>query len=155
VEKKEYKVFQRIYLSLQEDEVELANPLFRALFNDLISYYLQNEEFGIENYLKQLPDQFAQEVTDILMDDERVTLHKWDGQNIFVKQKSETVGQHTSEIIISMREYLINKLILDLMNDFGNKPEPEQEELKVMINDYNKLKVNLTGTIGRIRSTYI
>jgi DNA primase len=155
VEKKEYKVFQRIYLSLQEDEVELANPLFRALFNDLISYYLQNEEFGIENYLKQLPDQFAQEVTDILMDDERVTLHKWDGQNIFVKQKSETVGQHTSEIIISMREYLINKLILDLMSDFGSKPEPEQEELKVMINDYNKLKVNLTGTIGRIRSTYI
>ena len=155
VEKKEYKVFQRIYLSLQEDEVELANPLFRALFNDLISYYLQNENFGIENYLKQLPDQFAQEVTDILMDDERVTLHKWDDQNIFVKQKSETVGQHTSEIIISMREYLINKLILDLMSEFGDKPEPEQEELKIMINDYNKLKVNLTGTIGRIRSTYI
>ena len=155
VEKKEYKVFQRVYLSLQEDEVELANPLFRALFNDLISYYLQNENFGIENYLKQLPDQFAQEVTDILMDDERVTLHKWDDQNIFVKQKSETVGQHTSEIIISMREYLINKLILDLMSEFGDKPEPEQEELKIMINDYNKLKVNLTGTIGRIRSTYI
>ena len=155
VEKKEYKVFQRVYLSLQEDEVELANPLFRALFNDLISYYLQNETFGIENYLKQLPDQFAQEVTDILMDDERVTLHKWDDQNIFVKQKSETVGQHTSEIIISMREYLINKLILDLMSEFGDKPEPEQEELKIMINDYNKLKVNLTGTIGRIRSTYI
>ena len=155
VEKKEYKVFQRVYLSLQEDEVELANPLFRALFNDLISYYLQNETFGIDNYLKQLPDQFAQEVTDILMDDERVTLHKWDDQNIFVKQKSETVGQHTSEIIISMREYLINKLILDLMSEFGDKPEPEQEELKIMINDYNKLKVNLTGTIGRIRSTYI
>ena len=155
VEKKEYKVYQRIYLSLQEDEVELANPLFRAIFNDLINYYLQNEDFGIENYLKHLPDQFAQEVTDILMEDERLTLHKWDDQNIFVKQKSETVSQHTSEIIISMREYLINKLILDLMSEFGDKPEPEQEELKIMINDYNKLKVNLTGTIGRIRSTYI
>ena len=116
---------------------------------------MQNESFGIENYLKQLPDQFAQEVTDILMDDERLTLHKWDGQNIFVKQKAETISQHTSEIIISMREYLINKLILDLMREFGEKPEPEQEELKIMINDYNKLKVNLTGTIGRIRSTYI
>jgi DNA primase len=41
------------------------------------------------------------------------------------------------------------------MREFGDKPESEQEELKVMINDYNKLKVNLTGTIGRIRSTYI
>ena len=155
VEKKEYKVYQRIYLSLQEDEVELANPLFRAIFNDLINYYLQNEDFGIENYLKRLPDQFAQEVTDILMEDERVTLHKWDDQNIFVKQKSETVSQHTSEIIISMREYLINKLILDLMSEFVEKPDSDQEELKILINDYNKLKVNLTGTIGRIRSTYI
>ncbi len=155
VEKKEYKVYQRIFLSLQEDEVELANPLFRAIFNDLINYYLQNEAFGIENYLKHLPDQFAQEVTDILMEDERVTLHKWDDQNIFVKQKSETVSQHTSEIIISMREYLINKLILDLMSEFVEKPVSDQEELKVLINDYNKLKVNLTGTIGRIRSTYI
>ena len=155
VEKKEYKVYQRIYLSLQEDEVELANPLFRAIFNDLINYYLQNEDFGIENYLKNLPDQFAQEVTDILMEDERLTLHKWDDQNIFVKQKSETVSQHTSEIIISMREYLINKLILDLMSEFVEKPDSDQEELKVLINDYNKLKVNLTGTIGRIRSTYI
>jgi DNA primase len=155
VEKKEYKVYQRIFLSLQEDEVELANPLFRAIFNDLINYYLQNEDFGIENYLKHLPDQFAQEVTDILMEDERVTLHKWDDQNIFVKQKSETVSQHTSEIIISMREYLINKLILDLMSEFVEKPDSDQEELKVLINDYNKLKVNLTETIGRIRSTYI
>ena len=155
VEKKEYKVYKRIYLSLQEDEVELANPLFRAIFNDLITYYLQNEDFGIENYLKRLPDQFAQEVTDILMEDERVTLHKWDDQNIFVKQKSETVSQHTSEIIISMREYLINKLILDLMSEFVEKPDSDQEELKILINDYNKLKVNLTGTIGRIRSTYI
>ena len=33
VEKKEYKVYQRIFLSLQEDEVELANPLFRAIPN--------------------------------------------------------------------------------------------------------------------------
>jgi DNA primase len=34
IEKKQYKVFHRIYLSLQEDEVELANPLFRDIFND-------------------------------------------------------------------------------------------------------------------------
>jgi DNA primase len=155
VEKKEYKVYQRIYLSLQEDEVKLANPLFKAIFNDLMNYYLQNENFGIENYLKHLPAEFAQEVTDILMEDERVTLHNWDGQNIFVKQKTETVSQHTSEIIISMREYLINKLILDLMSEFPEQSDTDQEELKVLINDYNKLKVNLTGTIGRIRSTYI
>ena len=155
VEKKEYKVFQRIYLSLQEDEVELAHPHFRAIFNDLISYYLQNETEGIDNYLKNLKPEFAQEVTDILMEEEQIVLHNWEGQNIFVKQKTETVSQHTSETIISIREYLINKLIMDLMNEFTSNPEADVEELKVMINDYNKLKVNLTGAIGRIRSTYI
>jgi DNA primase len=68
---KQYKVFHRIYLSLQEDEVELANPLFRDIFNDLINYYLQNEGFSLEQYLMHLQPEFAQEVTDILMEDER------------------------------------------------------------------------------------
>nr|MBF6607949.1 DNA primase [Flavobacterium sp.] len=37
-EMKEYKVYQRIFLSLQEDEVELANPLFKNIYDDLINY---------------------------------------------------------------------------------------------------------------------
>ena len=41
------------------------------------------------------------------------------------------------------------------MSEFPKQSDTDQEELKVLINDYNKLKVNLTGTIGRIRSTYI
>jgi DNA primase len=81
VEKKEYKVHQRIYLSLQEDEVELANPLFRDIYNHLISFYNQNETFQIEQYLMQLEPEFAQEVTDILMLEEQQTLHNWEGQH--------------------------------------------------------------------------
>jgi DNA primase len=34
IEKKAISSIHRIYLSLQEDEVELANPLFRDIFND-------------------------------------------------------------------------------------------------------------------------
>ena len=89
------------------------------------------------------------------MEEEQIVLHNWEGQNIFVKQKTETISQHTSETIISIREYLINKLIMDLMNEFSVNPEADGAELMVMINDYNKLKVNITGTIGRIRSTYL
>jgi len=42
-EMRKYKVYQRIYLSLQEDEVELANPLFRDIYNNLIDYYNQTK----------------------------------------------------------------------------------------------------------------
>ena len=38
-ENNKYKIFQRLYLSLQEDEVELANPTFKAIYDDIIKYY--------------------------------------------------------------------------------------------------------------------
>ena len=61
--KTKHKVFQKIYLSLQEDEVELANTLFRDIYNNLISYFNENENFHIEQYLMQLQSELAQEVT--------------------------------------------------------------------------------------------
>jgi DNA primase len=80
IEKKAQSISQNLF-ELQEDEVEL-NPLFRDIFNDLINYFLQNDGFSLEQYLMHLQPEFAQEVTDILMEDERVILH-WEGQNIF------------------------------------------------------------------------
>jgi DNA primase len=150
------KVHRRIYLSLQEDEVELANPLFKELYNGLISYYNQNEEFNIEHYLMQLSSEHSEMVTDILMLEEKELLHNWEAKNIYVKTKNQNVSQYVSETIVSLREYLINKLIMDLMNSYSsNEDENDLEELKSTINDYNKLKVNLTNKIGRIRSTYL
>ena len=158
VEEKEtntYKVFQRIYLSLQEDEVELAHPTFKEIYGDLIQYYNQNETFNVEQYLMQLSPEHSQVVTDILMSEERELLHNWETKHIYVKTKSQNVGQYVSETIISLREYLINKLIQDLIGSFQKEPETDLEEIKSMINDYNKLKVSLTNKIGRIRSTYL
>ena len=149
------KVHQRIYLSLQEDEVELANPLFKEIYNDLIAYYNQNEEFNIEHYLMQLSSEHSQMVTDILMLEEKELLHNWEAKHIYVKTKNQNVSQYVSETIVSLREYLINKLIMDLMNSYSSEGENDLEELKSTINDYNKLKVTLTNKIGRIRSTYL
>lgn len=152
---KSSKVFERIYLSLHEDEVELANPMFKEIYNDLIAYYNQNENFNIEHYLMQLSPEHSEMVTDILMLEEKELLHNWETKQIYVKKKTENVGQYVSETIISLREYLINKLIMDMMNNFTKEEENDLEELKSTINDYNKLKVSLTNKIGRIRSTYL
>jgi DNA primase len=154
IEKIKYKVFQRIYLSLQEDEIELANPMFREIYNDLIEKYNQ-QEFNREHYFQQLSPEIAQTVTDILMQEEKEVLHNWETKHIYVKQKEQTIAQYVSETIISLREYLINKLIMDLMQSFTPETTEETlEEIKTSINDYNKLKVVLTNNIGRIRSTY-
>ena len=149
-----YKVFQRIYLSLQEDEVQLANSTFREIYNGLVLHYNENDDFNVEHYLMQLSPEHAQVVTDILMQEEKETLHNWEAKQIYVKHKNLSISQYVSETIVSLREYLINKLILDLMNEYSNNPEMDLEEIKTTVNDYNKLKVNLTNRIGRIRSTY-
>lgn len=153
-EKKEYKVYQRIYLSLQEDEVELANPLFRDIFNDLIQYFLKNENLEIERYLMHLNSDFAQEVTDILMEDERVVLHNWEGQNIIPKTKSETISQYVSETILTMRWYLVDKIIDELKNSVSNEPGSDNTESMSMAMDYYKLINSFSKKLGRVMSRY-
>ena len=154
IEKKEYKVYQRIYLSLQEDEVELANPLFRDIFNDLIQYFLQNENLEIERYLMQLNSEFAQEVTDILMEDERLVLHNWEGQNIIPKTKNETISQYVSETILTMRWYLVDKIIDELKNSVSTEPGSDNTESMSMAMDYYKLINSFSKKLGRVMSRY-
>ncbi|TRX22801.1 DNA primase [Flavobacterium franklandianum] len=154
IEKKEYKVFQRIYLSLQEDEVELANPLFRDIFNNLINYYLQNENFSIELYLMHLQPDFAQEVTDILMEDERVVLHNWEGQNIFPKTKADSISQYVSETILTMRWYLVDKIIEEIKSSISSEPDSDNIEPLSMAMDYYKLINSFSKKLGRVMSRY-
>ena len=151
-EKKEYKVFQRIYLSLQEDEVELANPLFKDIFNDLINYYLQNEAFSLEQYLMHLQPEFAQEVTDILMEDERLIMHNWEGQNIFPKSKNDTIAQNVAETILTMRWYLVGRIIEELKATIA--PGADNIESMTMIQDYNGLTLAFSKKLGRVMSRF-
>ncbi len=153
-EKKEYKVFQRIYLSLQEDEVELANPLFRDIYNNLINYFHQNETFSIEQYLMHLHPDFAQEVTDILMADERVVLHNWEGQNIFPKTKDQTISQYVSETILTLRWYLVDRIIEEIKNSISSEPNSDNIESLSMAMDYSKLINSFSKKLGRVMSRY-
>lgn len=88
------------------------------------------------------------------MNEEKELLHNWETKQIYVKSKHQSIAQYVTETIVSLREYLINKLIVEMMNQIPESNEEQIEEIKTNINDYNKLKVYLTAKIGRIRSTY-
>lgn len=154
VEKKEYFVYQRVYLSLQEDEVELANSSFKDIYTNLVNYFNQNEVFNIEQYLMQLPQEFAQEVTDILMEDEKLALHDWGGQNIFVKQKNETISQYVSETILTMRWYLVDKIIEELKGSILPDPTVDNSDTMSLAMDYSKLINSFSMKLGRVMSRY-
>lgn len=152
VEKKVCKVYQRIFLSLQEDEVELANPLFRDIFTNLIAFFHENENFSIEQYLMHLQPEFAQEVTDILMEDERVILHNWEGQNIFPKTKNDTISQYVSETILTLRWYLVDKIIEEIKGSVSTEPDSDNMEPLSMAMDYYKLINSFSKKLGRVMS---
>ncbi len=153
-EKKIYKVHQRIYLSLQEDEVELSNELFRGIYNNLINHYHQSENFNLEQYLMQLPEEYAREVTDILMEEEKLSLHNWEGQNIFVKQKGESIVQYVSETILTLRWYLVDKIIEELKSEISQEADSDNSEILVMAMDYYKLINSFSSKLGRVMSRY-
>ena len=139
VESKEtnkYKVFYRIYLSLQEDEIGLANPVFQAIYTDLIAYYNQTERFEIEDYLKQINPDIASEVTSILMNEEREVLHNWESQQIVVKLKDKTIAQYVTETILTLRWYWVNKIIEELKLEVTANNCDDNWETLSMVMDY-------------------
>jgi DNA primase len=154
IEKKNFKVFQRVYMSLQEDEVELANPLFKAIYNHLIAYFNENEVFELEKYLIHLPEELAHEVTSILMNEEREVLHKWEVQQIYVKQKEETISQYVTETIITLRWYLVNNIIDTLKNSLTTDVEIDNREALEMAMAYLGLTHIFSKRLGRVLSRY-
>jgi DNA primase len=155
IEKVTTKVFQRIYLNLQEDEVEFSHPVFKEIYDDLVAQYLTNEVFDNNTYSNTIKPEFSQIVSDILMDDEKYQLHGWlDKKQVFVKDKKneEVLQRLVTESIMTYREYLINKLNQDLVQNALSKPDTNIVEVMETINEYNKLKVSITRSIGRMRS---
>ena len=153
-EKRNYKVFDRVYLSLQEDEVELANPLFLDIYNNLMNFFRQNETFNTEHYLMQLPQELAQEVTDVLMEDEKVALHNWEAQNIIVKEKSHTISQYVTETILTLRWFLVDKIIEELKKEISSEPDADNTETLSTAMDYYKLIGSFSAKLGRVMSRY-
>jgi DNA primase len=153
-EQNNYKVYQRIYLSLQEDEVELANPVFKAIYNHLIAYYNENEAFELDKYLMHLPEELAQEVTTVLMNEEREVLHNWEVQQIYVKQKEATISQYVTETIITLRWYLVNNIIDDLKNNVSTDENSDNSETLEMVMAYLGLTHIFSKNLGRVLSRY-
>jgi DNA primase len=149
-----YKVFQRIFLSLQEDEIELANPLFKSIYNDLIQFFNQSETFELDQYLSHLPSELSQEVTTILMNDERELLHNWEAKNIFVKAKDKTISQYVTETIVTLRWFLVNKIIDELKSSIAKDVETDNAETLSLVMDYLGLTNIFSKKLGRVISRH-
>ncbi|MGE4346143.1 MAG: DNA primase [Flavobacteriaceae bacterium] len=151
--KKDYKVYDRIYLSLQEDELEFSNEKFRAVYHHVMSYLQANEVFNKEKFISETPQELVSEITDLYMSEEKYRLDKWESKNIFPRTKDQdlVILQNVNETILNFRCYLLYQLIGDLMNQLkGKDSQTDNSEALSEIVHYGELRKFLFSLLGNV-----
>ncbi len=149
-----YKVYEKIYLALQEDEIELSNPIFKTIYSDIINYYNQNIEFEIDKYISQTSPEIANKITSILMLEERDILHKWESRKIVVEDKNVNLAQSVNETILSYRWYLLNNIIEENKNNITSDVTIDNSEILSTIKDYLSLTSVIAKNLGRVLARF-
>ena len=143
------KVFEKIYLDLQEDEMEFSNADFKTIYYLIIDNLNQTDSFSIENFVHNIDSNLAATVTSILMNDERYRLHNWEKNNIFPKSKDLSISQLVSETILSLRCFLIDKKVTEFKSLTHDTSIEHLDVLEDVLN-YSNLKMLLSRKLNRV-----
>ncbi|PKA99182.1 DNA primase [Flavobacteriaceae bacterium MAR_2009_75] len=145
------KVYEKIFLDLQDDEIELANEHFRSIYYKLIEALNQTEDFKLNSFLSGLDQTMVAEVSSIMMEEEKYTLHNWERKDIYPKGKKIGVAQLASETILTLRCFLIKKRMLALQSNTKESVEDNRETLEEIMN-YLHLNKLLNKKLNRVLS---
>jgi DNA primase len=145
------KVHEKVFLDLQQDEVEMIQPEFQKLYNQLIHIFQSEGKVLPEKMIQQEDTALGQLLTDILLEDEEHQLHDWEKKNIFVKERKSLVGQLVSETILTFRRHLVDQKIQNLVTVAQKKELPDGEtELLEEVMQYQNLKKLLSKKLNRV-----
>jgi DNA primase len=142
------KVFEKIFLDLQEDEMQFTNENFKILYYTIIDSLNQTDDFVIESFVNRLDPTLASDVTNILMNEERYSLHNWEKNNIFPKQKEVSIAQLVSETILTLRCYLIDRKVNEIKKD--TQDTVDHRGLLEDVLNYSNLKMLLSRKLNRV-----
>ena len=147
----EAKVYEKVYLDLQEDEIELSNEQFKSIYYKLIENLNENEDFSIKTFLADLNQDMVSEVSSILMEEEQYVLHDWERREIYPKEKQLGVAQLVGETILTLRCNLIKNRIQKLQERTQDHNGDNSEILEEIVN-YLQLNKLLNAKLNRVLS---
>ncbi|MFV0566118.1 MAG: DNA primase [Flavobacteriaceae bacterium] len=146
----EAKVFEKVFLDLQEDEMEFSNPQFKTIYYTVIDALNQNDEWELKTFINTVESDMGNEISTILMEDERYTLDNWQRKDIYPKEKNQSVAQLVSETILSLRCFLIDQKVKGFQQEtLTNKTEVNKDILEEVKN-YTGLKMLLSRKLNRV-----
>src|SRR5690606_21971076 len=142
-------VFEKIYLDLQEDEMQFSDTNFKALYYSIIDSLHQSEDFQLKDFIGRLNQEMANEVTTLIMNDERYRLHDWQRNHIGPKEKKMTISQLVTETILSLRCFLIDQKVKEYQLE-TSRPEANSVTIMEDVRDYLRLKTLLSKKLGKV-----
>lgn len=146
----EAKVFEKIYKDLHDDETEFSTPIFQKVYQKLIQYLGQNNELEVQKLMQLLDEEEANLVSNILMEDEKYNLHRWEDVNINVVKKNTLDATEVIHCILSLRRLLIHEKINEISNLLKDNTEGITEENIREVMEYKGLEVLISKRLNRV-----
>jgi DNA primase len=143
------KVYEKIFLDLQQDEIELSHDTFKKIFYKLIEFYQSEQgDLNLEKIMQTDDLNQNEIITDLVMKEEQHQLHDWEKRNVFVKIKGSEIVRLVSETILSIRRYLIDQKITELQLE--TKEQDDNQETLREIQMYQGLKNIISNRLHRV-----
>ena len=142
--KEKHRVYEKIWMDLQADEIKFANPDFQIIYSKIIDVLLLEQKLDTQLILTAFEGEYANVIADITMSDEKYQLHDWERNKIFPKQKNQTVSEYTSQVLRHLRQSLIFDLVEKINKIILNSaPDNINTEALQQVKDYNALRRKL------------
>lgn len=143
-----HTVSQELFLQLQEDEMEFANPIFAKIYYELIEQINQDQNIASERLIHHSSPEISKTVSDLLMEDERYELSDWSRKEIVVSPREKHLAKAVSDSVMNLRRVLIQLKIEELMSNIQASEERESDMELIM--RYTGLKNMIFERLNRV-----
>ena len=146
----EAKVYEKIFKDLQDDETDFTNPIFKSLKEKIEKELASKGKIDPKRFTQELTPEEAEVVTNILMEDEKYKLHRWEDMNIIVTDKSKLDPTEVVQSILNLRRLLIHEKVDDFTQQIKEGKIDEINKVLLEIMDYKKLEVLISKRLSRV-----
>ena len=143
------KVYEKLFLELQADEIELSTAEFKEIYNFFIDKYQHGLE-DISTIINELPVSMASIIATFQAQEEEIRLHNWSEKGVEVKSKEDDLSYAINGIILNLRKILIDKKIEELRREIATLEDQESDPSLAFqeVMEYNILKNTIARRLG-------
>ena len=149
VQQMEIKVYEKVFLDLQQDEIELTHPFFQKTYNKMIEQFQDSGSLQPQYFFDGPESEQDGLLSEMMMENEKYQLHNWEKKNIFVQSPKEKIVQSVTQTILTLRRYLIGQKITALTHDLETTSEETADVLEE-ISMYNELRQLVAQKLSRV-----